>query len=68
MTINELVEKQTNAIDMTLFHLNERIKAGNMTATEKAYLDGYCTAMVHMREAVQQFKERPNGNGKIVTI
>ena len=68
MTINEIVEKQSHAIDMTLYHLQERLKAGNLTATEKAYIEGYSTAMIHIREAVQQFKEKPNNNGKIVTL
>jgi hypothetical protein len=65
MTITELIEKQTMAMDMTIYHINERLKTCN-AALEKAHLEGYITAMIHMKEALKNFEPKKN-EGRIIT-
>jgi hypothetical protein len=65
MTINEMIEKQGYAMDMTIYHISERLKNTNIPALEKAHLEGYITAMVHIKEALKQFEEKKT-DGKII--
>lgn len=64
MTTNEIIEKQTYAIDMTIYHVGERLKT-SLPALEKAHLEGYITALVHIKEALKQFEEKKT-DGKII--